>query len=243
MGRVRIGVAALAVAGALLVTGCGADTEDAAAPPPAAPLGTVVPAAPATGEPFTSPDALALRLLADTELPAGMTAAYDPSTDAPGQQAGVPAPTTPPGCGKVLMELGHQRPEALAWTAVAYNGPDFASIDIDAASYRPEAVGPAFTAVQETLRGCTEYFGEDADDARIDYRLGALAQPPAGDAATAFELRMTSEGLTLVAHVALVQVGTTLAQISVTAPESSDPALLAELTAAQVRKLRGVTEP
>lgn len=230
--------AAAVCAFALVTTGCGSsgDTGSDADPIELGALGAVVPAAPVTVPPFTDADTLALRLLGEDDLPAGMVAAYDPADEST-RPASVPAPTTPAGCGKVLMALGYQRPEALTWTAVAYEGPEFAGIDIDAASYAE--VGPAFTAVQQTLHNCTEYFGEDSEDTRIDYRLGALDQPPAGDASTSFQLWMTSEGATLVAQATLVQVGATLVQISVTAPEASDPALLAELTAAQVRALRG----
>ncbi|WP_040795449.1 sensor domain-containing protein [Nocardia higoensis] len=230
--------AAAVVTTLALLTGCGssegagseADQVDLGA------LGPIVPAAPVTDPVFTDADNLALRLLGEDDLPAGMVAAYDPA-DPSTRPASVPSPTTPAGCGKVLMALGYQRPEAIAWTGVAYDGPEFAGIDIDAASYAE--AGPAFTAVQETLHNCAEYFGEDGEGARIDYRLGALDQPPAGDASTSFQLHMTSEGATLVAQATLVQVGSTLVQIAVTAPEASDPALLAELTAAQVRALRG----
>ncbi|HLS76913.1 MAG TPA: hypothetical protein VK083_09010 [Nocardia sp.] len=227
---------AAAAATVTLLTGCGSDDDPPAAPPvELTALGPVVPAA-EVGEPFyDSADAMALRLLDEDDLPAGMVPAYDPA-DPDTRPASLPSPTTPPGCGKVLMALGHQRPETLAWTGVAYDGPEFAAIDIDVAAYRE--VGPAFTAVQETLARCAEYFGEDSEGVRIDYRLGALDQPPAGDASTAFQLVMSSQGTTLVAQAALVQVGNTLVQISVTAPEASDPALLAQLTAAQVRALR-----
>ncbi|WP_067865013.1 hypothetical protein [Nocardia shimofusensis] len=228
---------AATVTAVALLTACGSseDTDSDADRVELGALGAIVPAAPATVPPFTDADTLALRLLGEDDLPAGMVAVYDPADEST-RPASVPAPTTPAGCGKVLMALGYQRPEALTWTAVAYEGPEFAGIDIDAASYAE--VGPAFTAVQETLHNCTEYFGEDGENTRIDYRLGALDQPQAGDASTSFQLRMTSEGATLVAQATLVQVGATLVQISVTAPEASDPALLAQLTAAQVRALR-----
>lgn len=233
-----IAFAAAVITAVALLTGCGSSegTDSETDRVELGALGEIVPAAPVTDPPFTDADTLALRLLGEDDLPDGMVAAYDP-TDESSQPASVPAPTTPAGCGKVLMALGFQRPEALTWTAVAYNGPEFASIDIDAASYAD--VGAALRAVQETVHNCTEYFGEDSEDTRIDYRLGALDQPPAGDASTSFQLRMTSADAGLVAQATLVQVGATLAQISVTAPEASDPALLAELTAAQVRALRG----
>ena len=237
-GRTTGFAAATVVTALAVLTGCGSseDTDAEAGRVELGALGAIVPAASVTDPSFTDADTLALHLLGEDDLPEGMVAAYDPA-EVSSQPASVPSPTTPAGCGKVLMALGYQRPEALTWTAVAYEGPEFAGIEIDAASYAD--VGAAFTAVQETLHNCTEYFGEDSENTRIDYRLGALDQPRAGDASTSFQLWMTSQGATLVAQATLVQVGATLVQISVTAPEASDPALLTELTAAQVRSLRG----
>ncbi|WP_280407546.1 hypothetical protein, partial [Nocardia brasiliensis] len=167
--------------------------------------------------------------------------AWPPRAAAP---PGAPTtPTDPADCAKVLTPLGEQRPGALAQAAIQYAGPNFSSIDIDAASYRNDAVAPAFAQMQATLRQCVHYSGADATDIPIDYRVGGLTPPRAGDAATAFQVRTSSEGLTLHSAVAIVQVGATLAQIAVTAPEAVDERVLSELTAAQVRKLQGVPGP
>ncbi|MGW4370872.1 hypothetical protein ACWEKT_35050 [Nocardia takedensis] len=236
MDRVRRGGVALAAVGTVLLAGCGSDasTEEGTSLPA---LGPVVPAAAAPGPPITESQRLAALLLGEQDLPAGMEAA--PRSDAESTTTVGSASTDPAVCAEVLQPLARQRPDALTRSAVGFNGPNFSSVDIDAATYPSEKLSAAFAEFQQTLRGCTRYSGTDADATVIEYRLGGLDQPAAGDASTAYQLRLTSEGLTLVALVGLVQVGNTLAQISVTAPESVDPGVLSDLTAAQVRRLAG----
>lgn len=232
----------LAAATTAFVSACGSSSTPSTAPsaPELPPLGPVVTAAPVQRPPTTDADRLYRQLLTGADLPPDFTA-LPARLDAP---AGAPTtPTDPADCAKVLTPLGEQRPGALAQAAIQHAGPNFSSIDIDAASYRADAVAPAFAEVQARLRQCAHYTGADATDIAIDYRVGGLTQPRAGDAATAFQVRTTSEGLTLHSAVALVQVGATLAQIAVTAPEAVDEQVLSELTAAQVRKLQGITGP
>ncbi|WP_194819440.1 hypothetical protein [Nocardia sp. XZ_19_385] len=228
----------LAGMGAAL-TACSSDSPDDKPAPPA--FGPVATAAPAGGAPITDSDVLLARLLDPADLPSGFTpSGASRSADFP---LGDPPPTKPAGCEKVMTPIGEQRPEARAWNFIGYSGPNFSSIDIDAATYPSDQLAPAFTAIQQTLRGCTTYSGADADETAIDFRLGGLEQPPAGDAATAFQLRTTSDGITLVTLVSLVQVGNTLTQVAVTAPDAVDPGVLTAVTAAQVRRLQGVAGP
>ncbi|MEV0295045.1 hypothetical protein [Nocardia sp. NPDC050710] len=236
--------ALLAAACTALVAACGSSDPKEPEEPALPPLGPVVAAAPAPGTPITDPQDLMNRLLSENDLPPGMSAVLD-SNNGPGNTptSAVVPQTRPAGCEKVLMPLSEQRPENLAANFAIYNGPNFSSIDIDAASYSNEAVAAVFSEVQQTIRNCIRYSGADSDEAVIEYRLGGLEQPPVGDASTAFQLRTSSEGFTLVSLVGIVQVGNTLAQVSVTAPESVDPGVLSDLTAAQVRKLRGITGP
>ncbi|MEV0250529.1 hypothetical protein AB0H76_28315 [Nocardia sp. NPDC050712] len=223
----------LVLVGAALAAGCGSDTTEDTPAPPA--FGPVVAAAPAPGTPIDNSDVLLARLLDPADLPAGFTpSGTSRSADLP---LGDPPPTDPAGCEQVMTPLGEQRPQARAWNFIGYNGPNFSSIDIDAASYPTDQIGPAFAAVQQTLRGCTAYSGTDADKTRIDFRLGGLEQPPAGDAITSFQLRTSSDGITLVTLVSLVQVGNTLAQVAVTGLDAVDPGVLTAVTAAQVRRL------
>ncbi|WP_198428991.1 hypothetical protein [Nocardia bovistercoris] len=229
----RQGVLLTAVSAAMLA-GCGSDNgKDEGSGLPE--LGPVVAAAPATGRPITDASILLDRLLGDGDMPPGMEQA--PRSDLEGTATVGGAHTDPAACAAILQPLARQRPDALTRNAVGFNGPNFSSIDIDAATYSNDKLGSAFESFQRVLRGCERYSGTDADKTVIDYRLGALPQPKAGDASTAFQLRLTSEGFTLVSLVGLIQVGNTLVQISVTAPESVDPGLLSDVAAAQVRAL------
>lgn len=226
---------------AVLVAGCGSAEPATELPevPELSPLGPVVAAAPVTAAPETDSDRLRAGLLGDANLPPGFTA-LPPRADAGTAAA---SPTNPAECVKVLSPLGAQYSGALAQASTQYAGPNFSSIDIDAASYPRDAVAGAFSAVQEILRRCAQYSGADATDIPVEYRIGGLAQPPAGDAVAAFQVRTTSEGLTLGSSVAIVQVGGTVLQVAVTAPEAVDPEVLSALTAAQVRRLTGVAGP
>ncbi|MGO4616545.1 hypothetical protein AB4305_26950 [Nocardia sp. 2YAB30] len=230
----------LAVASTALAAGCG--SAEPAAPEPAElpPLGPVVAASPVTAVPESDPERLRGLLLGGANLPPNFTA-LPPRTDVPeGAGDAASAPTNPAECAKVLTPLATLRPGALAQASIQYAGPNFSSIDIDAATYPSEALAEVFSDVQAMLRRCTRYSGVDATDIPVDYQVGGLAQPPAGDAATAFQVRTSSDGMTLSSSVAIVQVGGTLAQVAVTAPEPVDPGVLSDLTTAQVRRLQGV---
>ncbi|WP_051046392.1 sensor domain-containing protein [Nocardia asiatica] len=230
-----------ALAPFVVVVGCGSEEQAAAGQPELPALGPVVAAAPVTAAPETDPARLRDRLLGDADLPSGFNA-LPPPADIGGGAPGA-SPTNPAECGKVLAPLGVQRPGALSQASTQFAGPDFSSIDIDVAAYPPDAVAGAFSDAQEILRRCAHYSSADDSDITVDYRIGGLVQPPAGDASAPFQVRTTSDGLTLGSSVAIVQVGSTLLQVAVTAPESVDPGVLSALTAAQVRRLRGVAGP
>lgn len=234
----------LAAAGAVLSAGCGSpDDEQGAAAPGLPELGPVVAAASVDAQPISDENVLISHLLSISDFPDGMTAVHDRRVN-PGQAAlTTVAETEPAECGRVMSSIAAQTPDPVTATGIAYSGPDFSSIDIDAATFAPDRVASAFTAVQEQLRRCTSYRGTDADEIAIEYRVGALDQPKAGDASASYQVRTTSEGLTLVSLVTVVQVGPTLAQVAVSAPEAVDPGLLSDLTDAQVRRLQGILGP
>lgn len=223
----------LAGSAALLLAGSGCAQERDSAPAALPPLGPVVTAAAGTGAPITDADRLRGLLLSPADLPRDFTPLPDNRPDATVTGA---SPTKPAECARVLTPLVAQRPGAQASAAVQYAGPDFSGIDIDAASYSDAALPSAFADVQALLRRCTSY--SDTGDLEIGYRIGGLPKIDAGDAAAAFQLRTDSEGLSLYSAVAIVQVGNTLAQVSVTAQQPVDPGLLGDLTVAQVRRLR-----
>ncbi|MFD3747524.1 hypothetical protein [Nocardia sp. NPDC058633] len=231
----RVGAAVSACAGLVGIAGCGSD--DTVDTPGSSPFSAPVTAAPGTGVVVRDSARLSAGLLAATDLPGDF--AVVPARDESHAPA-VPtvAPTDPPDCGRLLAPIAQQWPGSAAAASVQFAGPSFATIDIDAASYPDSALGPAFDALQAQPRRCTSYSGAD-DDVRIEYRTTALSQPAVGDASSAFTVTATSEGLTLTSATALVQVGNMLVQVVVTAPETVDPGVLADLTAAQVRKLRG----
>ncbi|MFE3546681.1 hypothetical protein ACFXK0_27280 [Nocardia sp. NPDC059177] len=226
----RVSAAASACAALTGVAACGSDDAPAAFPPAAT-------AAPGSGTPVRDSAKLSAALLAAPDLP-GAFAAVPPRDDTDDTAVPPAALTDPADCARLLTPIATQWPGSAASASVQFAGPSFATIDIDAASYLDTALAQAFDALQAQVRRCATYTGDDAG-VHIDYRTAPLAQPPAGDASSAFTLTATSDGLTLTSATSLVQVGNTLVQVVVTAPEEVDPGVLTDLTAAQVRKLRG----
>lgn len=214
-GALRVGAAVSACVGLAAVAGCGSD--DAADSPGSGPFSAPVTAAPGTGAVVRDAAQLSAGLLAATDLP-GDFAVVPPRGDAAEPAVPPAALTDPPDCGRLLSPIAQQWPGSAAAASVQFAGPSFATIDIDAASYPDAALAPAFDALQAQPRRCTSYSGDDAG-VRIEYRTSALAQPPVGDAGSAFTLTATSDGLTLTSATSLVQVGNTLVQVVVTAPE------------------------
>lgn len=227
----------LAGALALTVTACG--NKDSAPPLPS--LGSTVQPSQAPGG-ATALDQCTLRsdLLDVSQMPAGFTALDDPP---PGSSGGAGAKTDPAPCAKILATIATQAPGSAAQAAAQFAGQNFASVDIDAASYANGGAVQAFSTVQSLLQGCTKYSGRDADNTKVEFRLGGLNQPQAGDGSTAFQVRTTSDGLTLYTDVSIVLVGSTVVQIALSDSKEPDPQQLSAMTAAQVRKLRGAAGP
>ncbi|MEV0360610.1 hypothetical protein AB0H71_31595 [Nocardia sp. NPDC050697] len=239
----RFGPAGAAALAVLVLAGCGDDEPAPASAGGLPSFGAPVTAAPVTGTGPAGPAELLNRLLSSTDLPGSFTPL--PPRD-PGTGATADA-TDPAACVAVLTPIAAQAPGARADAAVQYAGPDFSSIDIDAAAYPADGVASALAAVQRTLRDCVTFADatppESADDPRITYEVAPFDQPAAGDSSTAYQVLVRADELTLHSAVALVQVGDTLTQIAVTAPESVQPEVLSALTAQQVRRLRGIAGP
>jgi hypothetical protein len=236
MGRLSRGV--LAAGAAVLAAGCGGAQHRDTLPA----LGSAVTVAPPAAPGLTDAAALQAKLLTTADLPAGFTQLED---GAPGNG---PAPqdrsrTEPAACARVLAPVGDQVPGASAHAESHFATPDFDSIDIDVASYPNGGAAQAFSVVQSLLRDCGSYDGTDADGTAVHYRLGGLDQPGAGDASASFQVRTTSQGMTLYSVATVAVVGSSVVQIADTAPKSNDPAVLRGLTAAQVSRLRGLTGP
>ncbi|MFI5781528.1 hypothetical protein [Nocardia sp. NPDC051570] len=228
------------LAGAAMVgaAGCGSAQDDSLPG-----FGPVATAPAATTPAVTDAAALRARLLTVADLPPGFTQLEDASPGNGPQQPVDRSRTDPPACAKILAPVADQRPGASARAAVHYTAADFSSIDIDIASYPGDGAAQAFSAAQQLLRQCRKYSGTDADGTALSYRAGVLDQPRAGDASASFQVRTTSEGMTLYSVATVAVVGSTVVQVARTATEPVDPAGLRDLTAGQVMRLRGVVGP
>lgn len=237
MIRRTIALLSLTGAVALAVTGCG--NKDSGTPLPSFGPTVTPPAGSGSAKPL---DEVTLRnsLLDAGQLPSGYTAFPDP---APGSSSGAGATTDPARCAKVLAPVADQAPGAAASAVAEFGGPNFGSVDIDAASYANGGAAQAFSAVQSLVRECAKYSGTDADNTEVEFRLGGLEQPNAGDASTAFSVHTTSQGITLYSAVSVTMVGATVVQINMSGASEPDSQQLSALTAAQVRKLSGATGP
>ncbi|RZK94092.1 MAG: sensor domain-containing protein [Rhodococcus sp. (in: high G+C Gram-positive bacteria)] len=241
-GSAAVSCSLLAV---LALSGCSSDASgDAGATASLAPLGPAVTAAPdAAGTPFADQAALKAALLDVGDLPAGFTPVPDPEDDLGLPPASESADsdkssTDPAECSAVLSPVADQHTGAVASASGWFTGPNFATIDQDAASYGTGAdASQAFTAVQDRLAGCTEYSGTDADGVQVQYRVGGREQQPAGDASVAFRLVTTSEGVSLVSDVVVAVVGSTVTQLVATGQEPIDAGVLNDLTSTAVTKL------
>lgn len=235
MGRVNR--AALVLAGIVAgLSACGSQDDTQ----PALPAPVSVP--PITAPAVTDSDALQAELLGPADVPVGFT---ELSGTAPGT---APAPpdrshTDPAQCAKVLAPLADLHDGSTARGAVHYSSPNFASIDIDIAGYSDGGAADAFSAVQKLIRECHSYSGTDADGIPVAYRLSGLEQPTAGAASVSFQVRTTSEGLSLYSAATVAVVGSSVVQVAQTAPSPVDPAALHDLTDTQVRRLKGIAGP
>ncbi|AYF75616.1 hypothetical protein D7D52_19125 [Nocardia yunnanensis] len=230
--------ALLAGAVALTVGACGNHKDSAPALPGLGP--TVQPARTPGGAAVPDQYTLRSNLLDASQLPAGFTPLDDPP---PGNTGGAGGKTDPPQCANVLAAIAAQAPGAAAQAAAQFAGQNFASVDVDAASYANGGAAQAFSAAQQLVRGCTRYSGKDADNTKVDFQVGGLTQPQAGDGSASFQVRTTSDGLTLYTDVSITLVGSTVVQIAYSDSKEPDPQQLSAMTAAQVRKLRGAAGP
>lgn len=193
--------------------------------------------------PITDGATLAGRMISIADLPAGYTGYDLPPLDpsAPGATAEDRSGTEPQECAAVLAPVGTQVPGVLASASVTYGGPDFSSLDQDAASYDGSGALTAFRTVQESLTRCAEFSGTDADGVRVDYRLGMsplLADDAIGDASVAVRLAATSEGVSLTTDAVVMVVGSTVTQVVATGIEAVDPQLITSLARTAADRLR-----
>ncbi|KZE98628.1 hypothetical protein A2J03_13470 [Rhodococcus sp. EPR-157] len=227
-----------------VLAACGAaeDTPDEA---PLADLEPrVVAPQPLNGSPITDSTVLSARMLLVADVPDGFAVIPDPVRDlgldpAPDYDAQDRSGTDPQSCADVLATVAQQSPGASADAEVRYSGPEFSSIDEDAASYADSGAAAAFDEVQNAFAQCTEYTGTDADGVGVKYRLGAREQETIGDASTSVRLETTSEGYTLVADAVVAVVDHTVVQLVVTSQEGVDPASFTALAKTAADRIRG----
>ncbi len=172
----RVVVALLSAASMSAVSGCGL-SEDAPEAVPLSDVGPIVPAPdPLLGSPIADNAALAGAMLVSTELPDGYVLIPDPVRDlgldpAPEYDAADKSGTDPQSCAEVLAALAQQSPGAAADAEIRFSGPDFSSIDEDAASYTDNGAADAFAAVQKRLQtaGHTREPTPTASSSTIDW--------------------------------------------------------------------------
>lgn len=237
----RIGAALLSVSALATITACTADKPDA---PALEPLGPSVTAPPiASGATTIDPGRLRSAILGTADLPAGFAPIADPTEDlglapAPGPTESSRSRTQPAACAAVLEPIAEQQSGSTAHALGRFGGPDYTSIDIDAATYPEPAVAQAFSRVQDVIGQCLSFTGTDFDGVAVDSRIGGLDQPPAGDASTAFRVVTDSDGVTLTSDVVIAVVGSTVVQIAATGQRAIDAAVLTDIAKRQVDRLR-----
>lgn len=247
----RLGAVTAALA--VVLVGCGTDRDVGDTPSEATPEAptvglpafTPVPPPSATGTgPITDNALLAGRLLSIADLPPGYTGYDLPPLDpsAPGATAEDRSSTDPAECAAVLAPIATQVPGVISAASVSYGGPDFSSIDQDAASYDGPGALTAFAAVQDSLTRCATFSGTDADGVRVDYRVGASTLltdvAPIGDASVAVRLAVSSDGVSLTTDAILTVSGSTLSQLVATGTEPVDPDLVRTLARTAAERLR-----
>lgn len=223
----------------LLLTACGSDDS-------LPDLGEVVTvSAPPASAPVPDADQLTAAILSAGQLPAGFGALVDSSELGNPADAGTePADTSstdPAECAAVLAPVAELSPGSRARALSRFQGFDFTSIDIDAASYAPSDVPAAFAHMQELFAQCTEYTGTDGEGIEVSYRLGALDFAPTGDASMAVRLLTESEGITLTTDVVVMVIGTTIVQFTATGPEPIDKKVFSELVGKQADQVRAIS--
>ena len=180
------------------------------------------------------------------DLPDGFSSIPDPVQDlgldpAPEYDSPDESGTDPAECAAVLAPISEQRGGAASNAVVRFSGPNFSSIDEDAASYPDTGTAEAFTAIQQAWVGCTTFSGTDADGVSVDYALAGREQSSVGDASASVRLTTSSEGFTLISDVVVAVVDSTVVQIVVSDQAGLEPETVTAVAEAAVERIRSVT--
>nr|WP_296771952.1 hypothetical protein [Rhodococcus sp. (in: high G+C Gram-positive bacteria)] len=241
----RAALALMATAATISLVGCSSDQDEPASAAPQAAPGPVVSAPdPLLGRPITDSAVLMSAMLLVGDLPDGYAAIPDPVRDlgldpAPDYDNPDRSGTDPSACADVLAPISQQSPGAVSNAAVRYSGPNFSSIDEDAAGYTDSGAATAFSRLQATFAACGQYSGTDADGVAVNYRVGGREQDRIGDASTSIRLETSSEGFTLVSDAVVAIVDHTVVQFVVTSQDGVDPASFTALATSAAEKIRG----
>ncbi|WP_072806420.1 hypothetical protein [Rhodococcoides yunnanense] len=244
----RAGPAIVLTATSALCLACGANTPVESTADATAPLSTVTAPDPLLGAPITDSAVLHSAMISLEQLPDGYAVIPDPVRDlgldpAPDYDNQDRSGTDPQRCADVAAPIAQQSAGAVASADVRYSGPDFSSIDEDAASYTGRGASDAFAAVQATFAACGTYSGTDADGVAVDYTLES--NNPAGtvgDASTSVRLRIESGGFTLVSDVVVAVVDSTVVQVVATDQDGVDEDTLTALANTAVGNIRGANK-
>ncbi|WP_415976796.1 hypothetical protein [Rhodococcus sp. 077-4] len=235
-------VFALALVG---VTAAGCSADEPAQTPVPVPSAVAAPD-PLRGAPISDSGVLAAAMLGLGDLPGGFSSIPDPVQDlgldpAPEYDAPDKSSTDPAECASVLAPISEQRDGAVASAVARFSGPNFSSIDEDAASYSGTGTAEAFAAIQQAWARCTTFSGTDADGVKVDYAVAGREQSPIGDASTSVRVTTGSAGFTLVSDVVVAVVDSTVAQIVVSDQSGLEPETVTAVAEKAVERIRSVT--
>ncbi|OZE76111.1 hypothetical protein BH92_18445 [Rhodococcoides fascians A21d2] len=236
-------LAGLSLVGLAAAAGCSSDEPSQATAP--APTAVAAPD-PLLGVPITDSAVLTASMLGLGDLPDGFSSIPDPVRDlgldpAPDYDSPDKSSTDPAACAAVLAPVSEQLGGAASSAVARFSGPNFSSIDEDAASYTGTGTAEAFASVQQAWTGCAEFTGTDADGVSVDYALAGREQPQIGDASASIRLTTSSEGFTLISDVVVAVVDSTVLQIVVSDQSGLEPATVTAVAEAAADRIRTAT--
>lgn len=233
-------LATLSILGIAAAAGCSTD-EPAETAAPA--VTTVAAPDPLRGPPITDPAALTAAMLGLADLPDGFSSIPDPVRDlgldpAPEYDSPDRSSTDPAECAAVLAPVSQQQAGAASSAVVRFSGPNFSSIDEDAASYPVPGAAEAFANIQRAWAACSTFTGTDADGIGVDYSVAGRDQATVGDASASIRLTTTSEGFTLVSDVVVAVVDSTVVQIVVSDQSGLEPETVTAVAGSAADRIR-----
>ena len=187
-------------------------------------------AGPSTGG---APAALAAALLTENDVqPAGYK-------QLPPEVADRPSSSTRPECSTALDTLEIDTPSDPAVTeARAFFGAGYAErIQHIVREYPPGAAGPFLSAAAGTLAGCSGFELGYANGSRMQVMITPTPVPDIDGVVWTADIQAGSPAFTIAEGLVLLRSNDRIAVLSVTAPDTVDPALIRTLTATAATRL------